>query len=89
MSAWKLVEAVEEVRQADTNTNGFSEKRGGRGGRGEKLIVQIKNTKNSAFVICKILEEKCHASRETLAFVFYFFGKLELFQHRTESFLLQ
>jgi hypothetical protein len=56
MSAWKLVEAVEEVRQADTNSNGFSDKRGGRGGRGERLVVQIKNTKKSALVACKLLQ---------------------------------
>ena len=35
MSAWKLVEAVEEVRQNDTINTGFGDKRGGRGGRGE------------------------------------------------------
>ena len=37
MSAWKLVEAVEEVRQNENANAGFGDRRGGRGGRGEKM----------------------------------------------------
>ena len=50
MSAWKLVEAVEEVRQNDTINSAFGDKRGGRGGRGEINDV-INHTSNVTFFL--------------------------------------
>ena len=47
MSAWKLVEAVEEVRQNDPIVTNFGDRRGGRGGRGTKSFGLTSSKRNS------------------------------------------